>query len=413
MAAAGEGQLATVNLLLKSGVSPNDNTFGYTALASACRQGHLAVVRRLLVSGADPNQPGWPTPIDAAVSGGHVEIVRTLLASGASVREAELRDAAPNRELLRLLEKAYAAQPNEKSPEKLIEAARRDDTSELERLLAEEPDVNGRDATGRTALVEAIDGGRRAAVYLLLNNGADVNAGTTGYYPTTPLRAAIERGDVAIVRRLIRAGADLRVGSPLCRAAQLGNLKLVDLLLDKGAPPDDDQCSPLMAAAGSGRLSIVTRVLDGGADPKRAPNALHSGVAGDAPHVLRALMERGMDVDVRTGPQGITPLHLAVTSRSLEAAGILLDAGANVDARDASGSTPLMTALPNFGWPAYEPLRPERHGVDPHRAMIERLLEGGADVNAVDPFGRTVLAQAQLLGDRELVQLLRRAARAK
>ena len=116
-------------------------------------------------------------------------------------------------------------------------------------------------------------------------------------------------------------------------------------------------------------------------------------------------------VDASSG--GTTSLHRAVLSQSLETVRMLLDAGADVDAKAEHGTTPLMIALPYDRRDVLareEQRRRSPDWTDPRLAMIELLLEAGADVNAVDGYERTVLAQAEAVEDTAIVALLREAA---
>jgi len=84
-------------------------------------------------------------------------------------------------------------------------AAEAGDLGTLDRLLAMQPDINARDATGRTALMLAILHGQTDAVSALLAYGADPNAADT--HGTTPLQAARATGRPAIIAALQRYGA--------------------------------------------------------------------------------------------------------------------------------------------------------------------------------------------------------------
>ncbi|XP_043931656.1 BRCA1-associated RING domain protein 1 [Protopterus annectens] len=88
--AAIKGDIATVELLMQSGVDANakDNA-GWTPLHEACNHGHLKVVEILLKHGALMNTTGYQndSPLHDAVKNGHKDIARLLLSHGAS-REA-------------------------------------------------------------------------------------------------------------------------------------------------------------------------------------------------------------------------------------------------------------------------------------------------------------------------------------
>ena len=109
---------------------------------------------------------------------------------------------------------AAAAAPRALSPQvasianpaaALRDAARRGDLSMLRRLLAEQLDVDARDANGRTALMLAVVRGHQEAVTTLLAAGADPNAADAS--GTTPLQAALAGAHTAIAAALEQSGA--------------------------------------------------------------------------------------------------------------------------------------------------------------------------------------------------------------
>lgn len=99
---------------------------------------------------------------------------------------------------------------------------------------------------------------------------------------------------------------------------------------------------------------------------------------------VRALLERGADVNVRD-KEGTTPLAFDISSvpdnaKALAIAGMLIRAGANVNLKDKSETTPLKLAVYQFE---------DRDG-----ELVKLLLEAGADANAADDYGTTVLMHA-------------------
>lgn len=91
---------------------------------------------------------------------------------------------------------------------KLINAARKNDLREAQRLLDRGTDINQRyDNEGYTPLMEAVCRGRSDIVRLLLERGAEINTRTLGGY--TALMFASKRGNIEIVRLLVEKGADL------------------------------------------------------------------------------------------------------------------------------------------------------------------------------------------------------------
>ena len=134
------------------------------------------------------------------------------------------------------------------------------------------------------------------------------------------LHSAVDEGDIARVEDLLSSGVDVDQMSsfneaPLHRAALHGRADIAEMLLDRGA-------------------KIATRNADG-------YEPVHLAVIFGSLPVLRLLLARGADVNAR-GFADWTPLHVAFGHRwASEAVGILVSAGANLNALDRLGETPL------------------------------------------------------------------------
>jgi ankyrin repeat protein len=117
---------------------------------------------------------------------------------------------------------------------------------------------------------------------------------------------------------------------------------------------------------------------------------LEAVMQGDAAQV-EACLAADRDTVEFFSSDGWTPLHLAAYFGHREAAECLLAHGANVEVRSNND----MRNLPHHAATANR-----------QHALVELLLEHGADVNAVQSGGFTSLHEAALLGDEELVKLL-------
>ena len=302
----------------------------------------------------------------------------------------------------------------------VFQAIRSADFSALDPLLAAGGDVlQARDEAGDTPLMAAALTGDVAVVRRLLEAGADVNA--TNAAGVTPLMRAATFEEA--VRLLVEKGADVTARSKMGNSAVLlaarkpGNSGTVAFLLDHGADANAEnafKATALMAAVASDDVETVRLLLDRGADVNRVPKPgsenffwggwrtplMWAAYLGDEA-MCRLLLERGARVNdfVETG----SALGQAAWAGQAGVARLLLDAGANVDQRDlVANYTPLHWAASS------ERSSPE---------LVELLLARGADANAeggqsVDNFlgvSQTPLMLARKRGDTPIVRALLKA----
>jgi ankyrin repeat protein len=267
---------------------------------------------------------------------------------------------------------------------------------EIVRLLldrgADPNGPEGADAPRGFALHSAARAGNRGLVELLLDHGADPNAqvdsaGSATYAAKTrELRALLlSRGGILDCYDLIWAGEDDEVVRRVTadpRAADVG-------------------CGGVFTAAATlGKRELVVRLLNAGARVPAMVTGCRSYLLED-PEILRLLLKSGMSPDLPDW-QRATLLHLLCgrdgrgrpRPHRTECATILLDAGANLSARDEEyRSTPL-------AWAARNDL-PD---------MVEFLVGRGAPTNlADDPPWATPLAWAVRRSHPRIAEILRAA----
>lgn len=235
----------------------------------------------------------------------------------------------------------------------------------------------------------------------------------------TPLEKAVQQGRIRVLAYLLgegmpsRSEESLRAG--LKAASQAARLDVCRMLLDAGADPnrlDAGGGLPLLRAAHSGRLEVCRMLLDAGADPNRADAGgglplLWAAYAGHRA-VVELLLDRGANVDgslkwdiVERNMQdiphgtrfrkGANALFMAVYGKRMAVLELLLQRGADANGADGSGVTPLAAAVARKWEDGAQRLLDA--GVDPdlgyalHAAcahlpsMIRPLLEAGADPN--------------------------------
>lgn len=227
------------------------------------------------------------------------------------------------------------------------------------------------------ALVVAVRGGEAATVKSLLQQGADPNAQGSD----SPLLLAARSGNAAIGELLLKAGGDATVPGPLTEAIKFGHPALVKLLLEWGAK-DGTRAAFREALARGDTDSLSVLLAHGGAVRKTdVIDALARG--GFAPGAVTLLLAHGADVNARDA-HGATPLMYAASLADAEAVTFLLAREADVRAADSDGWTPLHHA-------AYTRLGAgDRRGTC-SPAAARALVAAGANVNARDGKGATPL----------------------
>jgi uncharacterized protein len=187
-----------------------------------------------------------------------------------------------------------------------------------------------------TALMCACVNGYTDIAYLLIDAGIDIGASNTMGW--TPLLQAAERGCYKILERLIEKGADVNVRSanakwtPLMSASANGFLDIAEALIEAGADIEAQQAggwTPLMIAVQAGETEIVRLLLKHHAKIFESKSQISPG--GNAAALA----------DI---PDGALPMIGATLGGHVDIISLLLDHGANIEARTSGGRTALMIA---------------------------------------------------------------------
>ncbi len=206
----------------------------------------------------------------------------------------------------------------------------------------------------------------------------------------------LQAGDADGLRRLLdetpaaAEAKDTTGVSLLMHALYRGRSDLAETIAGKKHDLD------IFEAASLGRLERLKECLRDAATlnsySKDGFTAMHFACYFCQPEAARLLLEKGARVDaVAKNAMQVMPLHSAASARSLAAARLLLDHGAPVNARQQAGYVPMHAAAQNGD-----------------RDMVELLRKHGADINVANDEGQTPAMVARAKGHEAIAALLER-----
>lgn len=311
-------------------------------LYNAVSNGDLELVTAII--GAHPEwldmrSENGQTPLILAIGAGHNTIAGFLIDHGANTNLADDDNWSPlhhavekqNAECVKLLLEREAATIN--TPTKVQSNA----------LIG-----------GWTPLHIASFGGNPELAKLLLDHGADVNA--RDGVERTPLICAAEANNVNIAEMLINHGADLnataqRGYSALLWAARNRSKGTVELLIARKALiPKEDLPRAAELAAVTAMDELFQYVLESDYDleelSQRDPELIFAAAEGGSADIVRSMIKHGFKKS-RRDKDGWTPLHSATVAGHIEVVGYLLDAGMDINERNAKGESAFNLASMN------------------------------------------------------------------
>jgi ankyrin repeat protein len=336
--------------------------YGRTPLDEAARS-HKEVVELLIENGADVNakdKKGF-TPLDEAILFKQTEIPDLLRKHGGKTeKELEVAtrpsrqqrsESSNNSDKEKALELLLGTNSTiTEKDEALLSAAKKGKLDEVKSLLAEGVDVDCSDAFSCTGLFWASANNHKSIVEFLIEKGANLNAGAG--VGGTPLARAAYEGHVEVVELLLTKGADVNAkdvsgGSPLDSADE----SVVDLLRKHGGKTKEE-------------LEVAGKAIKPVAEAEPEPAAAKASYIS---------------------------IHEAAEAGNIESVKQAIADGADVNAKNEDGVTPLSSAA-YFG----------------HKKVVELLIAKDADVNAKDNLGDTPIDWAVAWDEPEIADLLRK-----
>lgn len=273
--------------------------------------------------------------------------------------------------------------------------------------------------------------GRDDVADYLLQQGAVVDLHTAAYLADYDTALSLLDNDETLVNRgyldsvMLPSGEPHSVEhrfsesvTPIHYAIVGGNIRIVELLISRGATIELHSKQVLDHAVSQDRIDIVKLLFDNGADPKQAPRVYDDnskmslllksydvppkdinapghmgwpplpyacrGDKGEHPEKVLRLLKLGANIDVRSS-KGKSALHCAAKAGFIKVINVLIENGATIDATDNTGETPLIEAI-----------RSTIKNTEKQEGAIETLLAKGADPNFKNKRGLTPLQIAEL-----------------
>lgn len=287
----------------------------------------------------------------------------------------------------------------------MLSAIRIGDLDVLKRLIREGVRTNGTAECGCTPLVLSCFYGHWTLCHFLIENGADLQGQTCDSKSTAGYGAvhyAARSGKDELLSILLKQNVPLSHGDPepFHFAAENDHVNCLKLLLEHESS-----------------TSHPRRLLDISRDGDQA-TATHFASSNGSTPALSFLIKEGANTEA-VNTFGCTPLHFAVFSRHTDAVKLLIAEGANVNCRDKEGKTPMhyaaregfldillllhqsdITARTEYG---EQPIHLAARGS--HISVVQHFIDRGVNLHSSDLFDESPLHLMVAFGSQEMQEI--------
>ncbi|KAF0698896.1 hypothetical protein As57867_010456, partial [Aphanomyces stellatus] len=390
-AAVIENRVDVVRVLLEAGADVNSlNAVGKTSLMVATEKGHVDIVQVLVASGKI-DHAAKHAAFDIAAKNGHASIMELL----GKEREKKFFEAIERLDTTGLRDILATGVPDINKLQDgfapLHMGVAKGNIDIVAILLdhgAAVDVVAGTAKDQNTPLIIACGNGNLSAVEMLTERGAKLSA--TNEKNNTPLLAAVMENRVDVATFLLGAGADSSIKNtegktPLLLASEKGNVDMVKAILARASNFTTDIVTAINIAKKGGHAALVGHLHE------EIEKVLFESIKkGDAASVQSMLATKLVDINKLQGDYA--PLHMAAAVGNIEIVNLLLDHGATID-RIGSPLDRKFTALILAS------------GIG-HVEVAKALCARGANLNAFNARGNTPIMTAIAENRLEVVKYL-------
>ncbi|MGI5071240.1 ankyrin repeat domain-containing protein [Treponema pectinovorum] len=443
---------------------------GETALHVCARVNQSDLITFLIIKGADTeivNSDG-DTPLLVAVKNNSIDAAKTLIALKANIFAKDVNENSALQIALAKNDSWYDVMINQQTAalkdvngENIVHYfVRTADEKAIDYCIKNELPLSQKNNFGKNPVSICYENPQEITpikiAAKLLQAGAEGERGKFSYFEDavrtrntmirfsdgqTPLHIATILGHTGVVSYLLNEktyvrqtdllqAQDIAGSTPLHEAVRYGRVEIAKLLLSSGAKVDAldavGKTPFLLIIPRESQLEMYSALLSFNADVMQkdmyGDTVLHvATMAAVSPEVLQLLVKAGAPINERN-KKGVTPLSLAIEKKNIEHVIFYAQNGADINAEDMNGKTPLEYALES---PTIEMLKnlvttknvlsKDSAGNTPlHTAIlkdspfpyIQYLVDTGADVNARNKRGDSVLYLAVIKNQRQTGDLL-------